>query len=97
MRYARRLLELGGDPELLFFGIVFELKQVRLAANLAVLDVALTTPGGFVDVGHVPLAAAGALEAGFHEEIVARFPDEFAVWLPTAKSRFLASLRDDSL
>jgi len=67
MRYARRLLELGGDPELLFFGIVFELKQVRLAANLAVLDVALTTSGGFVDVGHVPLAAAGALEAGFHE------------------------------
>ena len=63
MRYARRLLELGGNPELIFFRIVFEKEQVWLAADLAVFHVALTTPGGFVDGGDVPLAAACALEA----------------------------------
>ena len=76
MRYSRRLVELGGDPELLFFGIVFQKEEIRLAAILAIFHVALTAPGGFVDGGDVPLAAAGALEAGFHEEILAGFVHE---------------------
>jgi len=42
------------------------MKDVGLAADLAVLDVALPAAGKLVHVCDVPLAAARALETGFH-------------------------------
>jgi len=86
---------LGGDPELLFFRIVFELKHIGLAADLAVLYIALAKASGFVYRGNVPLAATCTLEAGFHQEIVAG--SGLALLLVVRKSGFLASPRKDKI
>jgi hypothetical protein len=43
--------------------LVIHQKEVRLAANLAVLYVALAVAAGLVDSGGIPLAASSALKA----------------------------------
>jgi hypothetical protein len=42
------------------------MQDIWFAADLAIFNVALTAPGGFVDRGRIPLSARGALEAGLH-------------------------------
>jgi hypothetical protein len=49
--------------------IVLNVQQVRLATDLAVLDIRLPTPGKFVDCGFVPLSATGALKTCVHQEL----------------------------
>lgn len=63
---VQRLFQFGADQELLRRRIVLDAQNVRLAADLAVFDVALPLPGRLVDGSGVPFSAGGALETGFH-------------------------------
>ncbi len=58
------------DHKLPAFAIIFRAQYVRLAADLAVLDVALPGTGGFVHGRLIPLSASRALETGQHSQIV---------------------------
>jgi hypothetical protein len=58
------------DEEFLRRPIELNMQHIWLAAYLAVFDVALPPARRFVDGGGVPLSAACALEACFHEAIM---------------------------
>jgi hypothetical protein len=60
------LLQFRHDIELFDLRVVTNLKHVGLATNLAVLDVALGTPGRFVHGSVVPLTTTCALKACLH-------------------------------
>jgi len=64
-------LEFGGDKEFLRRIIVLHAQNVRFAADLAILDIALAASGGLIDGSGIPFAAGGALEPRFHEESLA--------------------------
>jgi hypothetical protein len=59
-----------GDEELIPDGS----QKIRLAANLAVFDILLTSTRGGVDGRFIPLATAGTLETCIHRKT--RFPSE---------------------
>src|ERR1700722_13318327 len=61
-----RLFQLSRDEEFLRRRVVLHAQYVRLAADLAVFNVTLAAPSGFIDRGRVPFSAGRALETGFH-------------------------------
>jgi len=63
---AEKLLELGGNCVLAGPGVPVDVQDVRLATDLAVLNVALARAAGRIDLGFVPLTAARALKSGQH-------------------------------
>jgi hypothetical protein len=65
------LLQFRGNHELRQFRIIVDVKQVGLAANLAIFHVALFPSGGFVHRGLIPLTAGCALETGVHKRLTA--------------------------
>jgi hypothetical protein len=67
-RLPVNLFQFRNDIELLDLGVVTNLKHIGLAADLAILHVALRAPGGFVNGRFVPLAATGALKTCFHQD-----------------------------
>jgi hypothetical protein len=62
--------QFSGDKKLLRGVVVFDAKDIGLAANLAILDVALAASSGLIHGGGVPFSARCALEAGFHGESI---------------------------
>ncbi len=60
------LLKFRRHEEFLRRIVVFDVKKIRLAANLAVLYIHLAAAGGFIHHCGVPLSARGALETGLH-------------------------------
>ena len=64
---AEKLLELGGNCVLAGPGVPADVQYVRLAAHLAVFNIALPRPAGGIDLGFVPLAAASALKPRQHQ------------------------------
>jgi hypothetical protein len=63
-----------GDEELIRLRIPDGSQKIRLAANLAVFDILLTSTRGGVDGRFIPLATAGTLETCIHRKT--RFPSE---------------------
>ena len=61
-----RLFKFGSDDEFARGIVILDAQNIRLAADLAVFDVALALPGGLVNCGDVPLSAGSALETGVH-------------------------------
>jgi hypothetical protein len=61
------LFQFGCDEELLPRRVVLHAQHVRLAANLAVFDVALPPSRGLIDGGRIPFSAGRTLETGFHD------------------------------
>ena len=66
MALGESSFQFGGDEEFLRRGVVLDAKDIGLAADLAVFNVALAASGGLVDGRGVPFAAGGALETGLH-------------------------------
>jgi hypothetical protein len=62
----RYLFEFGGNTEFLQLIVERDVQDIRLTADLAVFDVLLPKSRGVVYLGVIPLAAACALETGFH-------------------------------
>src|SRR5271165_5683371 len=65
-RFGFASLQFGGNKEFLRRRVVFDAQDVRLAADLAVFDVALAASSGFVNRSGIPFSAGGALKTGFH-------------------------------
>ena len=63
---GRASLQLRGDQEFLRRVVVLHAQNVRLAADLAIFDIALVASGGLVDRGGIPFSAGRALETRFH-------------------------------
>jgi hypothetical protein len=59
-------LQLRRDPKITRLLFNFHGKQIGFTTDLAIFYVVLAASGRFVDPNLVPLAAARALEAGFH-------------------------------
>src|SRR5579862_540821 len=59
-------LRFCGDKEFLRRHIVLYAQYIRLTADLAIFDIALSAAGGFIHRSCIPLSAGGALETGFH-------------------------------
>jgi hypothetical protein len=64
------LLQRGLDEEFLRRAIVLYAQNIRLAARLAILDVALSSSRGLIHAGGVPLATSSALKASLHPTII---------------------------
>ena len=60
------LFEFRCDEELGGGIVVLDSQNIRLAADLAIFNVALAATGGFVDRSDVPLSTRSALETRFH-------------------------------
>ena len=60
------LLKFRRHEEFLRRIVVFDVKNIRLAADLAILYVHLSTTRGFVDNSRIPFSAGGALKSRFH-------------------------------
>jgi hypothetical protein len=58
--------QFGGDKEFLRRVVVLDVKNIRLAAYLAVFDVILAASGRFVHGTCIPFSAGGTLKTGFH-------------------------------
>ena len=59
-------LQFRGDEEFLRRVVVLDVKNIRLAADLAVFDVVLAATRGLIHGSCVPFPAGRALETGFH-------------------------------
>jgi hypothetical protein len=59
-----------GDEKFLRGGVILDAKDIGLAANLAIFDVALAASSGLIHEVGVPFSAGCALEAGFHGESI---------------------------
>jgi hypothetical protein len=68
--------QFSGDEKFLRGVVVLDAKDIGLAANLAIFDVALAASSGLIHGGGVPFSARCALEAGFHGE---RIPQRFTL------------------
>jgi hypothetical protein len=68
--FRNTLFQFGGNHKLSLCGIVLNMQQVGFATDLAVFYVGQGAAGGVVYHCRVPLAAACALEARFHENIL---------------------------
>ena len=62
-----QLLQCRRNKEFLRRRIVLHAQHIGLAADLAVFDVALPVPRGFVHGRYIPLATTRTLKASFHE------------------------------
>lgn len=62
--------ERGCNDEFLRRRIVLDAQNIRLAANLAVLDIGLPASGAFIHSGRIPLAAPRTLKTSFHKAII---------------------------
>jgi hypothetical protein len=60
------LLQRRRNEKLLRRCVIFQAQYIRLAANLAIFDVALPPPRGFIHSRDIPLTATRALETCFH-------------------------------
>ena len=60
-------LELRGNGVVGGGAIPLDVKDVGLAADLAVFHIALPASGGFVDCGCIPFPTSRAVKAGFHD------------------------------
>ena len=59
-------LKFGGREKFLRGVVLFDVKNIRFAAHLAVFYVDLAAAGGFIHDGRVPFSARCTLEARFH-------------------------------
>jgi hypothetical protein len=66
----RRSLERGRYEEFLRLRIVLYPQHVGLAADLAVFDITLPAPCGFIHGSWIPLAATRTLKTSFHKTIL---------------------------
>src|SRR5260370_39138258 len=55
------------DKEFLRPIVILDAKNIRLATDLTIFDIALAASSGFVHGGRIPFSARGALETGFQE------------------------------
>lgn len=77
-RFCLYLFEFRRDLELLKFVIERDAQHIRLAADLAVLNVLLAETGRVINLSVVPLATACTLEAGFHDSFYATAEPPFS-------------------
>jgi hypothetical protein len=63
-------LQLRRNQEFLQRDVIFHPQYIRLAADLAVLDIALPPPGRLVYRSHIPLPATRALKPKFQSGII---------------------------
>jgi hypothetical protein len=71
------------------------MQNIGLAADLAILDIGLYSPGGLVDRGLIPLTTACALESGKHTLALSLSRSDFISQLPHAENGPAVKTRAD--